>query len=253
VKALKALYAGPTTAKGERIYPGWYPGGEGELGGWSIWLTGMANTFSGQIDLGSQFFGSMVLEKPFWSYYDFDLDKDVQTADERLGKVLNAMNPDLTAFYRHGGKLILYHGWSDAAVSPQNTINYYKSVSKTMGDQNTKQFVRLFMVPGMEHCNLGTGTCFFGQAGKGTPYDAEHDVNLAMERWVEQGVAPDTIIAMRPLPPTSGKPGMRTRPLCPYPKVARYNGQGSTDEAANFACVELSAASAAAAPGLQQP
>lgn len=244
VKALKALYAGPTTAKGERIYPGWYPGAEGELGGWSIWLTGMANTFSGQIYLGGQFFGSMVLEIPFWSYYDFDLDKDVQTADEKLGKVLNAMNPDLTAFQRRGGKLILYHGWSDAAVSPQNTINYYESVRKTMGDERTNQFVRLFMVPGMEHCNLGTGACFFGQVGKGTPYDAGHDINLAMERWVEHGVAPEKIIAMRPMPPAPDTkiPAIRTRPLCPYPKVARWSGQGSTDEAANFSCVEPPAA-----------
>ena len=212
VKALKTLYAGPTTAKGERIYPGWYPGGEGELGGYTIWLTGMANTFSGQIYLGTQFFGSMVLEKPFWNFNDFDLEKDVRTADERLGKVLNAVNPDLTAFYRRGGKLILYHGWSDAAVSPQNTINYYESVRKTMGDESTQKLVRLFMVPGMEHCNLGTGPCFFGQAGKGTPYDADHDVNLAIERWVEQGTAPDKIVAMRPLP---AAPPKRLREFAP--------------------------------------
>ncbi|HLJ51373.1 MAG TPA: carboxylesterase family protein [Bryobacteraceae bacterium] len=226
--------------KAKRSIPGWYPGAEGELGGWSIWLTGMKNTFSGQIYLGTQFFASMVLEKPFSNYYGFDLDKDVQTADEKLGKVLNAMNPDLSAFHRRGGKLILYHGWSDAAVSPPNTTNYSESVRKTMVDENSKQFVRRFMVPAMEHCNLGTGPCFFGQVGKGTPYDADHDVNLAMERWVEQGVAPDRIIAMRPMPPASPgqKPGIRTRPLCPYPKVARWNGQGSSDDAANFACVD---------------
>ena len=149
------------------------------------------------------------------------------------------MSPDLTAFYRRGGKLILYHGWSDAAVSPQNTINYYESVLKTMGDEKTRQFLRLFMVPGMEHCNLGTGPCFFGQAGKGMPYDADHDVNLAIERWVEKGIAPDTIVAFRPLATEPNKtPGIRTRPLCTYPKVARWKGQGSTDEAANFACVD---------------
>jgi feruloyl esterase len=239
VKALKALYAGPKTAKGEQIYPGWYPGGEGEPGGWSLWVTGMGNTFSGQIYLGMQFFGSMVLEKPFWNFYDFDLDKDVRTADERFGKVLNAMNPDLTAFHRRGGKLILYQGWSDAAVSPQNTINYYESVVKMMGQEKTQQFARLFMVPGMEHCGAGTGTCFFGQAGKGMPYDADHDVNLAMERWVEKGIGPDTIIAFGPLPAgPDKKPGIRTRPLCPFPKVARWKGQGGTDDAANFACVD---------------
>ncbi len=240
IKALEALYGGPKKVNGEQIYPGWYPGAEGEPGGWSLWLTGMANTFSGQIYLGTQFFGSMVLEKPFWSFYDFDLDKDVQTADEKLGKVLNAMNPDLTAFQRRGGKLILFHGWSDAAVSPKNTINYYESVLKTMGDEKTRQSVRLFMVPGMEHCGAGNGTCFFGQVGKGIPYDPDHDVNLAMERWVEKGTAPDTIVAFRPL-----SAGIRTRPLCPYPKVARWKGQGSTDEAVNFACVDAPAAAAA--------
>lgn len=82
------------------------------------------------------------------------LDKDFRTADEKFGNILNAINPDLTAFHRSGGKLILHHGWSDAAVAPENTVNYYESVVKNMGEDSTRQFVRLFMVHGMEHCNL---------------------------------------------------------------------------------------------------
>ena len=115
-----------------------------------------------------------------------------------------------------------------------------------MGGENSGQFVRLFMVRGMEHCDLGRGGGLFGQTGKGTPYDADHDVNLAMERWVERGIAPEKINAMRPLPPASGSapPAIRSRPLCPYPKVARWKGQGSTDQAANFACVDPAAAAA---------
>jgi len=240
VTALNAIYGGPKTAKGERIYPGFFPGAEGEPGGWAVWVSGLAPTLSGHSFFATQFFGSMVLEEPFWSIYTFDLDKDVPIADKKVGPILNAMDPNLAAFHRRGGKLILFHGWSDPAVSPQNTINYYESVRQRMGDEDTKQFVRLFMAPGMEHCGLGSGPCLFGQIGKGTPYDAEHDVNLAMERWVEKGVAPDVLIAMKPLPPVppNKTPGVRTRPLCPYPKVARWKGQGSTDEAANFTCVD---------------
>jgi feruloyl esterase len=133
---------------------------------------------------------------------------------------LNAMNPDLKAFRDYGGKLIQYHGWSDPQISPASSPAYYKSVVAEMGSSSDVQkFYRLFMVPGMAHCGGGDGASTF-------------DMLSAMEQWVEKGKAPDQIAAARR---RSGKAD-RTRPLCPYPQVARYKGSGSTEDAADFVC-----------------
>jgi feruloyl esterase len=150
--------------------------------------------------------------------------------------VLNATDPDLSALRRRGGKLILWHGWSDPAISPLNAIRYYESVQAKMGARETDEFVRLFMLPGVQHCDGGPGPTGFHGAGA-LKRDPQHDANLAIERWVEEGAAPAQIIATRfktPAEPASGV--ARTRPLCPYPQVARYKGTGSTDEAENFSC-----------------
>jgi feruloyl esterase len=106
-----------------------------------------------------------------------------------------------------------------------------------MGAKDTSSFVRLFMVPGMQHCGGGPGPNNFGQ-GATTGGDPQHDVEAALERWVEQGAAPDQIIAtkFKGAAPASGV--ARTRPLCKYPQVAKWSGTGSTDDAANFACVD---------------
>ena len=130
-----------------------------------------------------------------------------------------------------GGKLILYHGWSDAAISPLNAIDYYRSVQAKMGTK-ADGFVRLFMVPGMQHCGGGPGPSVFGQNGDG-PGDPERDIHAALKQWVEGGTAPAWIVATK-----YKSPGVveRTRPLCPYPQTAHYKGSGSTDDAANFLC-----------------
>jgi Tannase and feruloyl esterase len=120
----------------------------------------------------------------------------------------------------------------------QNTIDYYHSVVAKMGARQAASFLRFFPAPGMQHCLLGPGPNMFGQFG--VPMgDADHDVTAALERWVEQGVAPDKIIAAKwktDFNPASG--AARTRPLCAYPRVAQYKGTGSLDDAANFICTE---------------
>jgi feruloyl esterase len=238
VAALKKIYEGPRTAKGEQVFPGYEPGAETGGGGWNLWITA---TKSAQYMFGTQFFGNMVFENASWDYKTFNLDRDVKVADDKTARILNSTDPDLKAFQKRGGKLILYHGWSDAAIAPQNTINYYESVVKKMGQGEADQFVRLFMVPGMQHCYGGPGPSSFGQAGIGyqPPVDAKHDVSVAIEDWVERGTAPETIIATKPVSDSDASKGaLRTRPLCAYPLVARWKGSGSTDDAANFNCVK---------------
>jgi hypothetical protein len=227
--ALEKLYTGS-------VFPGYDPGGEAEPGGWQTWITGQAPEKSLMFVFGTQFYKYMMFGDAAWDYHGFDAGRDTKAADEKLAGILNATDPDLSRFRARGGKLILYHGWSDAAIAPLNAINYYQSVVTQAGASDARGFVRLFMVPGMQHCFGGSGPNSFGQFG-GATGDAEHDIGAAIERWVEQGIAPERIVAAkrkRDLEPKSAV--LRTRPLCAYPSVAHYKGSGSVDEAANFVC-----------------
>jgi len=234
--ALKKLYDGPRNSKGQQTMPGYSPGGEAEMGAWSTWITGSEPSRSLMHIFATQFYSNVVFEKADWDPKTFNIDSDVKISEEKLGADLNATNPDLKAFKARGGKLILYHGWSDSAIPATDAINYYQSVVKKMGAKDTSEFVRLYMVPGMQHCGGGAGPSAFGQ--NGVPVgDAQHDIAAALERWVEAGVAPKEIIATKYKTgqnPASGV--LRTRPLCPYPQTSSYKGSGSTDEATSFVC-----------------
>jgi feruloyl esterase len=169
---------------------------------------------------------NLIYQNVSWDFRTYNLDRDVKVADDTVGRQLNAVDPNLKAFEKKGGKLILSHGWSDPLLSPMGTVDYYNSVVTKMGRKGAEGFSRLYMVPGMQHCYGGPGPNTFGGA-----------MTAALERWVEDGVAPGAIIATKYK--TDGDPAsgvLRTRPLCPYPQVARYKGTGSTDEAANFTC-----------------
>lgn len=148
----------------------------------------------------------------------FDVDRDPQLTGW-LSDIIDATDTDLSAFRKHGGKLIMYFGWADPQLNPVAGVDYYEKMSAQMGP-STGEFARLFMVPGMFHCGGGVGTSTF-------------DVGTPLIQWVESNKAPDGITASRVV----GRKVVRTRPLCAYPEVARYKGTGSTDEAANFACV----------------
>jgi feruloyl esterase len=167
-----------------------------------------------------------------------NFDHDMKFTDDKIAPIYNATNPNLKPFKDRGGKLLLYHGWSDAALPPVNTITYYESVVQKMGRKQADEFVELFMVPGMQHCGGGPGPSDFGAMSPAAA-DPDHSMMKAMEQWVEKGPAPAKIIATQYKAggnPSSGV--VRTRPLCPYPAVAKYSGSGSTDDAANFACVK---------------
>ena len=209
VEAAKTIYAPAKTKTGDVIFPGLEPGTEL---GWGA-LTG-----GGPAPLSLIQGAFMVAhDDPKWDWRTFDLDRDTALADEKLG-FIHAINPDLQAFKARGGKLLLYHGWNDPLIAPQNTVNYYSSVLAKMGTRQDN-WLRLFMAPGMLHCGGGPGPSSINFLG-------------AIERWRESGVAPDQIMASHV---TNNRVDM-TRPLCPYPQVAHYQGIGSTNDAANFVC-----------------
>jgi feruloyl esterase len=161
----------------------------------------------------------------------------VKFTDDKESLIFNATDPNMKAFKDRGGKLLLYHGWSDAAIPPVNTIHYYESVVEKMGRKQADEFVELFMVPGMQHCGGGPGASDFGAMSPAAA-DTDHSMIKAIEQWVEKGSAPAKIIATKYK--AEGNPGsgvVRTRPLCPYPMAAKYSGSGSMDDAANFSCV----------------
>ena len=171
----------------------------------------------------------MVFDNPDWDFRTFKFeapkgfDNDIDFTDAKLGALFNATDPDLSAFKAAGGKLIQYHGWSDPDITPLNSINYYESVAKTMahngnhGYRDTREFYRLFMVPGMQHCAGGPGATSFNMVG-------------ALDQWVEHGVAPERIIASHM---TNGAAD-RTRPLCAYPYEAQWKGSGQHGSGGQF-------------------
>jgi len=219
IEAVKRIWAGAKDENGRVIFPGLLPGGEAGAGGWQAWVTGSAPREATHWKAADSFFRYMVMgdEKYDTLSFDYDRERDRKML-ERLAPVLDADSPDLRPFARRGGKLILYHGLSDPDISPVNTINYYQRVQDVSG-MNTRGFARLFLAPGMQHCGGGPGPDQF-------------DAVSAVERWVEEGVAPEKIIASHL---THGQVD-RSRPLCPYPQVAVYSGKGDAVDAASFVC-----------------
>jgi len=194
----------------EQIFPGLAYGSEL---GW--------NTFGGQAPFGiaTQMYQFM-LNDPNFDYKTLNFDSHMAQVSKIESGEINALDTNLKPFFASGGKLIQYHGWADPQIVAANSTEYYERVLKTMGGaSNVMNSYRLFMVPGMAHCGGGTGTSTF-------------DMLAALEQWVENNKAPESIAASRV---TNGKVE-RTRPLCAYPQRAVYKGSGSVDDAANFAC-----------------
>jgi len=212
VYTAELIYAGAKYSDGKQIFPGYEPGSE------LLWAPATAGPVSNTIGVG--FFRFMVFDNPDWDFRTFDVDRDTRIADQKVGSTVNAVDANLKAFAQHGGKMIMYHGWADQAIQPENSVNYYQSVVRAMGgEEETQQFLRLFMVPGMAHCRGGDGPNDF-------------DALTALEEWRENNTAPDKIIATH----STSSAIDNTRPLCPYPRAAMYKGKGNTTNAANFVC-----------------
>jgi feruloyl esterase len=226
IETLKCMYAGPVNPRTRKqVYPGVPVTSELDQGQ-SIGVVPNPQY--------TTFFQNTVFEDPNYDFLTFNFDTDVRFAlnkkfgGETLKFIHHAEDPDLTAFNRHGGKMIVWHGASDPLPNPVDTIDYYNSIRTRSGHNRrhadkTEDFVRLFLLPNVGHC---------GGAAPGGPNT--WDPLTALEQWVEEGIAPEEIIASR----VTGGVVTRTRPICAYPKTAQYVGSGSIDDAANFVCRE---------------
>lgn len=225
VDVLVALYDGPRNPRtGDRIYFGQTPGSEAAGGppgmpGWSLYW---ADPRQPGRPARASFWQYWAFRNPQWDWWTFDFDDDMRVTDERLAEDVNAMNPDLERFRQGGGKLIQFHGLNDPVVPATDSISFYARVRASLGSE-IDDFYRLFLAPGVEHCQGGPGPDTFDLLGP-------------LVGWVESGEAPDRIVATRfEGGARSGKVGYR-RPLCPYPEYAEYRGTGNSDRAESFVC-----------------
>lgn len=227
VAVVKRMYDGAVNPRtGERIFVGWPAGSEA---GWSEYWADPRNPAE---PARADFWRYWAFKDPQWNWQRFDFDADMKRADDQLAGTINAMSANLDKFRKKGGKLIHYHGMADPVTPYADSVVYQQRVVMEQlqsrglsyveeATQATAEFYRLFLAPGMGHCSGGIGA---------TP----NDLAQAIEKWVERNEAPASLLAVRNAGGVAGK-GF-TRPLCPYPQIARYNGAGVPDEAASFNC-----------------
>jgi hypothetical protein len=220
---VQKIWGGARNTAGQLLWPGIERGAD-------------LNAFAGAVP-----FPIPIEQARYWVYFDPTWDGATLNYDNyeaffndnirMVGPMMATDNPDLSRFKDRGGKLIMYHGWSDNLIMPQGTVRYYQAMQQAV--PASEAFSRLYMVPGMGHCGGGAGVTDFGQGASGAvPREPTRDIFRALMAWSEKGEAPNGLIGSRIVNNTV----VRTRPLCPYPQVAKYKGSGSTDDAANFAC-----------------
>ena len=220
--AIERVYEGPTS-NGEPVYSGFNYGGENDRGGWDSWVvasdlrraTGVPNA---QFGFGTELFKYFVFSDPEWDYTQYDFSTWAEDT-AATAAILNATSTDLSAFRDRDGKIIYWTGWSDLALAPEGTIDYYEQLEA--GDPSARDYARLYMLPGVLHCAGGPGP-------------DRVDWVEAIRAWVEDGEAPERLVASRL--DADGAVTL-TRPLCPYPQVAEYDGSGDANDEMSFRCV----------------
>ncbi len=235
VTAWQKILNGPVNSAGKKLYAGYSPGHEGD---YAYYITGIGTMHgypSSNFMYEDSFMRWIVFGPQFDSVRDFDYDKS-PAALVKFEKDQDAGTADLSAFQKHGGKLILYNGWADHSTPPMRAVEYFEQLRQKTA--NRDDFVRLFMMPGLYHCSGGPGPNTFGGLGqKGYKRnDPDNDIVGALDQWVEKGMAPSKLIVTKFKGDDPRQGVARTRPVCPYPQVATYKGAGSVDEAANFVC-----------------
>jgi feruloyl esterase len=241
VEAARKIYAGTRSSTNELIFPGYAMGAEGDpTDGW--YKQGL---------LHEPLFASLFkwVFGLTWTSIGYDFGPQTEVVDSVLVDIVNANNPNLDAFKSRGGKLLRTHGWADPIIPPQDSINQYKRTiahemeqhkSATRALQRTQDYYRLFMVPSLNHGSGGAGPTRFGvdDAGSADPLssDGSRSAMIALQRWVEGGIAPDRFIATKYVGDDPANGVQMTRPLCAYPKIPRYSGSGPTNEASSFTC-----------------
>jgi feruloyl esterase len=212
VESARALYAPVLDSKGQEVLPGLVPGSE------QAWAIAAARR---PLATALDAFKYIVFENPNWDPATFNAATDIErTLRADRNDVLNSSSTDLKTFFDRGGKLLMYHGWSDTQVTPLNSINYFQKVVSRFGPHVAGSSIQLYMVPGMNHCNGGAGPDLFNKVA-------------ALEQWMTTGTAPEKIVASHVTNFTID----RTRPLCTLGRVAKWTGSGSSDDAWNFSCV----------------
>jgi feruloyl esterase len=243
LRTFESIHQGPKDHAGRPTFAGQAYGSENP--GWQDTISAIsfeaAQTDAQMSMYGANFYRNFIYQDRAWNFRNFDLEKGRADAVRAVGSIMNADDVHFAGFKANGGKLIQYGGMVDSIVTPLSSIKFYQAVVAAQGHTpeatalaRTQEFYRLFLAPGVGHCGGGPGPNQFGQAGGGG--DAEHDLVVALEQWVEKGVAPTRIVATKFVSDDSAKGVAMTRPLCPFPQVAKYKGSGGVKDAANFAC-----------------
>ena len=234
-QAVYNIYRGPQTGAGTLLAKGASYGSEAIMAdgnsGWTMFVPATPGAATYAARLGASFVRWIGLPPrgggPNWDWKTFNVDTDWDIVRSNWGQACDSVDADLRAFKVKGKKMIDYHGWSDALCWSFRAADYYDQVVKTIGSlDETRKFFKLYMIPGMTHFPGGRGV--FDRNTLREPFF------LALQDWVEKGTEPGAFVGSRPAVP--GRWGAITRPLCPYPEVARYRGTGSIDSAENFTC-----------------
>ena len=234
IGALKSIYNGAIDRQGKTVFPGLTSGDEI---GWGEWVIGKDPSGPSVLRYVENYFRYIVAGDPRWNVLTADPAGSLRQSREKAAADLDSSNPDLSKFAANGGKLILYHGWNDQAISPWNTVNYYKSVRQQMGGAKVDSILRLYMAPGVEHCAGGPGPSSFGQFGLETAKGSKYGLFDSLVDWVEKGSPDQEIFATKYARDEVGAMKVvMTRPLCAYPQVVKYSGSGDTNDAASFTC-----------------